>query len=176
MDLSALAREVAAELHTQDPQRRVEWVIADELIAQGDAHLLSLALQNLMGNAWKFTGPRPQARIEVGALPGTSTASASASGKEEGGLVYFVRDNGVGFDMAYADKLFAPFQRLHGMQRVPRHGHRPGHRAAHHRPPRRARLGRGGSRSGRNLLFHAGECMMEPEPSCWSKTIPTTRS
>jgi signal transduction histidine kinase len=119
VDLSVLAREVASQLQTQDEGRRVEWVIPDELPAQGDAHLLSLALQNLMGNAWKFTGPRPQARIEVGALPRTSPATAPGSGKEEGGLVYFVRDNGVGFDMAYADKLFAPFQRLHGMSEFP---------------------------------------------------------
>jgi PAS domain S-box-containing protein len=119
VDLSALAREVAAELQTQDPQRRVEWVVADDLIAQGDANLLSLALQNLMGNAWKFTGPRPQARIEVGAEHRTSPVSALASGDEGGGLVYFVRDNGVGFDMAYADKLFAPFQRLHGTREFP---------------------------------------------------------
>jgi PAS domain S-box-containing protein len=119
VDLSALAREVAAELQTQDPQRRVEWVIADELIAQGDANLLSVALQNLLGNAWKFTGPRLQPRIEVGTLPRTSPASAPASGGEEGGTIYFVRDNGVGFDMAYADKLFSPFQRLHGMREFP---------------------------------------------------------
>ncbi len=119
VDLSALAREVAAELQTQDPQRPVEWVIADELIAQGDANLLSVALQNLLGNAWKFTGPRLQPRIEVGLLPRTSPASAPASGGDEGGIIYFVRDNGMGFDMAYADKLFAPFQRLHGMREFP---------------------------------------------------------
>jgi len=119
VDLSALAREVAGELQAQDPSRRVAWVIADKLTAQGDVHLLSLVLQNLMGNAWKFTGPRPQARIEVGMLPRTSPASAPRGGKQEGGLVFFVRDNGVGFDMAYADKLFAPFQRLHGMSEFP---------------------------------------------------------
>lgn len=119
VDLSALAREVAAELQTQDRQRKVEWVVADDLMAQGDANLLSLALQNLMGNAWKFTGPRPQARIEVGVLPRASPASAAGLVTAEGERVYFVRDNGVGFDMAYADKLFSPFQRLHGTREFP---------------------------------------------------------
>ncbi len=119
VDLSGLAREIAAELQTQDPQRLVEWVIADKLPTRGDARLLSVALQNLLGNAWKFTALRPQARIEVGALPRTIPTSAPASGGEEEGLVYFVRDNGVGFDMLYADRLFAPFQRLHGMREFP---------------------------------------------------------
>ncbi len=115
VDLSALAREIAAELQALDPQRPVEWVIADGLVARGDAPLLRLALYNLLDNAWKFTGPRPQARIEVGCLP----PSARPARESEGGMVYFVRDNGVGFDMAYANKLFAPFQRLHSQYEFP---------------------------------------------------------
>jgi len=108
VDLSVLAREIAAELRASDPQRQVEFVIADEMIVQGDASLLRIVLENLMNNAWKFTGHRPQARIEVG------ITQSQADGK-----VFLVRDNGVAFDMAYAHKLFAPFQRLHGMKEFP---------------------------------------------------------
>jgi signal transduction histidine kinase len=107
VDLSALAREVAAELRTHDPQRQMELAIADRMVVQGDLHLLHIALQNLLDNAWKFTSPRLQARIEVGVT------------EQSGERVFFIRDNGVGFDMAYADKLFAPFQRLHGMREFP---------------------------------------------------------
>ena len=74
-----------------------------------------MVLENLLGNAWKFTAQRPRARIEFGVHDGTATEP-----------VYFVRDNGAGFDMAYADKLFGAFQRLHGAERVPRHRHRSG--------------------------------------------------
>jgi signal transduction histidine kinase len=102
VDLGALAREIAGELQAGEPARQVEFVIAEPLLVQGDAHLLRIVLENLLGNAWKFSAPRALARIEVG-------VAARA-----GARVYFVRDNGVGFDMAYADKLFAPFQRLHG--------------------------------------------------------------
>jgi PAS domain S-box-containing protein len=100
-DLSALAREVAHELETTDPGRTVELRIPDELITQGDPHLIRLVLQNLLGNAWKFTGHRDDATIEVG------------SKDHEGVQVFTVRDNGAGFDMKYADKMFDPFQRLH---------------------------------------------------------------
>ena len=77
------------------------------MVAQGDAVLLRAALQNLLGNAWKFTGKRPRARIEVGCA------------SEQGQTVYHVRDDGVGFDMRYASKLFAPFQRLHSLAEFP---------------------------------------------------------
>ena len=103
IDLSALAEEVIAELRRREPARRVAVEVAPGLAAQGDARLLRQALENLLGNAWKFTGRRREARIEVGAAP------------QQGGLCFFVRDNGAGFDMAYADKLFVPFQRLHRM-------------------------------------------------------------
>jgi PAS domain S-box-containing protein len=107
VDLSGLAREVAAELQARDPQRKTEFAIDPQMVVQGDAHLLRIALENLMNNAWKFTGLRPQVRIEVGMV------------EQAGERIYFVRDNGVGFNMAYADKLFVPFQRLHGMREFP---------------------------------------------------------
>jgi len=100
VDFSALAEEVAEELRRAQPERRVEFVIAPHLEALADRNLLRLVLQNLLGNAFKFTGSRPAARIEFGVTAGDEPA-------------YFVRDNGVGFDMAYANKLFKPFQRLH---------------------------------------------------------------
>jgi PAS domain S-box-containing protein len=108
VDLGDLAREIAADLQAQDPQRRVEFVIAQGLAVEADPHLLRVALQNLLDNAWKFTGKREQARIEVGSNPG--------EGSE---CVYYVKDDGVGFDMTYAGKLFAPFQRLHTMHEFP---------------------------------------------------------
>ena len=79
----------------------VEFVIQDALIAKGDPQLLRVVLENLLGNAWKFTSQSNKARIEFGAV--------ATEGKTE----YFIRDNGAGFDMLYADKLFVPFQRLH---------------------------------------------------------------
>jgi light-regulated signal transduction histidine kinase (bacteriophytochrome) len=101
VDLSNLARVVTEALAKRTPERIVSVVIAEGLAAQGDARLLRIVLENLLGNAWKFTSTTPAARIEVGMTP------------HEGRHAYFVRDNGAGFDMAYADRLFAPFQRLH---------------------------------------------------------------
>jgi len=117
VDLGALAREIAAELQAREPQRQVEFVIAPQMVVQGDAHLLRIALENLVGNAWKFTGKREQARIEVSCLPHPTPPLQAEEGRE--GVTYFVRDNGVGFDMTYAAKLFAPFQRLHGTEEFP---------------------------------------------------------
>jgi signal transduction histidine kinase len=106
VDLSALGREVAGGLQSQNPDRRVQILVMPGLRVHGDARLLRIALENLLGNAWKFTGQRKEARIELG----MTTNSAP---------VYFVRDNGAGFDMAYASKLFAPFQRLHAVEEFP---------------------------------------------------------
>ncbi|MCX6029383.1 MAG: ATP-binding protein [Chloroflexi bacterium] len=123
VDLAALAREIAAELRQRDPQRQVEFVIAEPLEVQGDPRLLRIVLQNLLENAWKFTGPHPLARIEVGQMTiadcGLRIADNLQSQISNLQSVYFVRDNGVGFDMAYANKLFAPFQRLHAMDEFP---------------------------------------------------------
>ena len=106
-NLSALAVSIAEELQTQEPQRKVEFVIAEGITAEGDLQLLRVVLQNLLGNAWKFTGRQPRARIEFGLT------------EWEGKPAYFVRDNGAGFDMAYADKLFTAFQRLHRVEEFP---------------------------------------------------------
>jgi PAS domain S-box-containing protein len=102
VDLSALAREVAAEIGHSQPEREVAVEIEDGLFAEGDARLLRVMLENLLGNAWKFTSREAEARVWFGA----STLGGTP--------VYFVEDNGVGFDVAYADKLFGAFQRLHG--------------------------------------------------------------
>ena len=108
VDVSALARAIATDLQRCEPTRQAEFVIADGVVAHGDARLLGVVLENLFSNAWKFTARQPQARIEFGSLP-----------QREGSLVFFVRDNGVGFDMAYADKLFRAFQRLHRRTEYP---------------------------------------------------------
>lgn len=97
LDLSALVREVADDLGSKESGRSVEWKIAPGLRARADAGLTRVILENLLGNAWKFTSKAPAARIEVG---------SSEAG-------FFVRDNGAGFDPAFADRLFQPFQRLH---------------------------------------------------------------
>lgn len=103
VDLSALAQQVAAELERGEPQRQVVWDIEPGLRVQADPTLMRVVLQNLLGNAWKYTGQTAQARI-----------SLSGNGLEPDGLMGFcVRDNGAGFDMAYADQLFQPFKRLH---------------------------------------------------------------
>ena len=101
VDLSELARQIAAELKLEQPDRQVEFVIADGLIDRGDERLLRVMLQNLFGNAWKYSARQAKASIEFGLA------------HYDGAPAYFVRDNGVGFDMAYADKLFKPFHRLH---------------------------------------------------------------
>lgn len=101
VNLSALARAIAAELRRPQPERPVEFVIADGVVVHGDPGLLRVALANLLGNAWKFTGKHPRARIEFGVT------------SPNGQPIHFVRDDGAGFDMAYADKLFGAFQRLH---------------------------------------------------------------
>ena len=107
VDLSALANEVVAGLRQTQPVRQVEFVIAEGLIVKGDAGLLRAVLENLLGNAWKFTGKKAAARIEFGVT------------RNEGKLAYFVRDDGCGFDMTYVDKLFVPFQRLHSAGEFP---------------------------------------------------------
>jgi signal transduction histidine kinase len=104
VDLSEIARAVAARLRDSQPERKVEFAIAEGLGDEGDAGLLSIAIENLIGNAWKYSSKRAQARIEMGMAP------------PNGHATYFIRDNGAGFDMAYYSKLFGVFQRLHSGQ------------------------------------------------------------
>ena len=110
VDLGDLTRKIAADLRRAAPERTAKFVIPDDLIADADPVLAEMVLRNLLGNAWKFTSRHPAARIEVGTARGS------------GERIFFVRDDGVGFDMTYADKLFAPFQRLHSEREFPGSG------------------------------------------------------
>lgn len=107
VDLSVLAEQIAEEIKNGTPGRQARFIIAPGLEARGDKRLLQIVLQNLLSNSWKFTGKNPDATIEVGRK------------QIEGKQAYFVRDDGVGFDMAYADKLFGAFQRLHSQSEFP---------------------------------------------------------
>ncbi|MCD4776183.1 MAG: hypothetical protein K8S15_09075, partial [Candidatus Aegiribacteria sp.] len=102
VDMSAFAIEIAEDLRQTDTDRNVEFVISPSISAHGDATLLKIALINLLSNAWKFTGNHEHARIEVGVE------------NIKNDNVYFVRDDGAGFNMKYVEKLFGVFQRLHG--------------------------------------------------------------
>ena len=101
LDLTSIAHEVTGRLRRQNPKQAVSVVVADGLLAEGDARLLTVVFENLLGNAWKFSSKRADATIEVGAVD------------RDARRAFFVRDNGAGFDMAYAAKLFGAFQRLH---------------------------------------------------------------
>lgn len=101
VDVSTLAQKTVAELRQQTPDRAVQVTIQPRMSVYGDRRLIANMLMNLVGNAWKFTRRNPHARIEIGQRT------------EGGATTLFVRDNGVGFDMAYEQKLFTPFQRLH---------------------------------------------------------------
>jgi signal transduction histidine kinase len=101
VDLTEIARGVAAELQQRQPERAVALEIAEGLRAQGDPQLVTIVLENLLGNAWKFTGKQPHPSVKVG------------SQADGAGVAFFVADNGAGFDMEQAHHLFAPFQRLH---------------------------------------------------------------
>lgn len=107
VNLSELAKTIASELQKTQTDRNVEFVIQKDLVVHGDARLLRIAMDNLLGNAYKFTGKNARTKIEFGAT------------QHEGKLVYFIRDNGAGFDMTYANKLFGAFQRLHSQTEFP---------------------------------------------------------
>jgi signal transduction histidine kinase len=113
VELSALAREIIGELRADQPERDVEVRVADGLLASGDPHLLRLALTNLLANAWKFTSNRRHATIDFGRY---------SQGDRAGTVVFYIRDNGAGFNMDYAGKLFEPFQRLHSAAEFPGNG------------------------------------------------------
>jgi len=124
VDLSGVARAIAGELRKTQPERRVEFVIAGGLRVDGDPGLLRAALENLLGNAWKYTSKHPTARIEFGALGLGAGGQRAVENPTDPQPplpdpdipIYFVRDDGAGFDMAYAGKLFGAFQRLHGAE------------------------------------------------------------
>ena len=107
VDLSAIVRDVVERLRASEPERTVELQVEDKLCADVDFRLARALLENLLGNAWKFTSKAPTACIEFGAT------------EKDGSAAFFVRDNGAGFDMAFASKLFAPFQRLHTSDEFP---------------------------------------------------------
>jgi len=107
VDLSALVTLVAGELRKANPERTLELVVQPRVFAHADARLMRITFENLLGNAWKFTAKATGARIEFGTR------------EQEGKAVYFVRDNGAGFDMKYADRLFGAFQRLHTDKEFP---------------------------------------------------------
>jgi signal transduction histidine kinase len=101
LDLSGVVREICKEFEKTDRERKVEYLIAPKVQVSGDQHLLRLVMENLLGNAWKFTGTKQEARIEFGIIDHSRRP------------VYYIRDNGAGFAMEYSNKLFVPFQRLH---------------------------------------------------------------
>ena len=107
IDLSSIARAVFEELKNKDPPRQITLCSEDQLLVEADSRLMRVAFDNLLGNAWKFTAKISEARIDVGL------------GQQEGGTVFFVRDNGAGFNMNYAENLFRPFQRLHSESDFP---------------------------------------------------------
>jgi signal transduction histidine kinase len=104
VDLTSIAHEILSMLQQRSSERDVEMVIADGMIVNADEHLLNVVMTNLLENAWKFTKSHSKTRIEVGTV------------SQDGQDVFFVRDDGVGFNMKYADRLFAPFQRLHSLE------------------------------------------------------------
>ncbi len=111
LDLTAMARRVAEEFRRAEPGRNVEWTVAEKLSAEADERLLAAVLENLLGNAWKFTSRRAKAKIAFESVV-----------TPEGERAYRVKDNGAGFQMDHADKLFHAFQRLHTVQEFPGNG------------------------------------------------------
>jgi light-regulated signal transduction histidine kinase (bacteriophytochrome) len=109
VNLSALAESIAADLRKAEPERPADWLIAPNVCAEGDERLLRVALDNLLRNAWKFTRYKPRACIQFGTVANPQFA-------------FFVRDNGTGFDMARAGKLFGVFQRMHSASQFPGSG------------------------------------------------------
>ncbi len=106
-DLTAMAKVIAKTLEEAEPARKVEFSIGEGLIAEADSRLLRVVMENLLGNAWKYTSRHDHARIELGL------------DHKNGHSVFYVRDDGAGFDPRYADRLFGAFQRLHGVKDFP---------------------------------------------------------
>lgn len=110
VDLSAIVRSIMDELVRNSPDRKVEWVVSEREEVQGDPHLLRIVMENLLRNSWKYTSKHDHARIEFG------------HSENHGQIAYFVKDDGSGFDQAFADRLFQPFQRLHAVADFPGNG------------------------------------------------------
>ncbi len=110
VDMTSMAQEIASEFQKSEPERHATFVIAPGLTVEGDRGLLRVMLENLLSNAWKFTSKQPEALIELGIR------------RRDARDVYFVQDNGAGFDMKYAGKLFGAFQRLHESSEFPGSG------------------------------------------------------
>ena len=142
VDLSGLVALLLDRMREADPGREAEVKVRPGVTVVADGQLLRIAVENLLENAWKFTAKTPMPRIEFGL---TNVAGEPS---------YFVRDNGAGFDMAYADRLFGPFQRLHLASEFPGHRHRARDRAAHHPSPRRPGLGRRPPGAGCDIPLH----------------------
>jgi PAS domain S-box-containing protein len=131
INLTDIVKKIMAELKNQQPERNLESLIQPELKAKGDARLIQAVMENLLGNAWKFSAKRNPAKIEFGLLQNRNKEEVAGNGDEEirhehqienlqsSELIYFVCDNGAGFDMKYADKLFGVFQRLHRADEFP---------------------------------------------------------
>jgi light-regulated signal transduction histidine kinase (bacteriophytochrome) len=111
LDLSGMARVIVEELRRAEPERDVKFTLAEGMRAQGDERLIQPVLENLLGNAWKFTSRKKEANVEFG--------STNDPGQE---VVFYIRDNGAGFNMDHAGKLFHAFQRLHSIQEFPGNG------------------------------------------------------
>jgi signal transduction histidine kinase len=107
VDLAEIAAEVVDDLRAADPARRVDVAMPEHVMVDGDAKLLEVLLVNLLGNAWKFTSGKEQAHIELG------------TERTDHSTVFYVRDDGAGFDPVYTDRLFTPFQRLHTGEEFP---------------------------------------------------------
>ena len=116
VNLSALASRILGELVAAEPNRRVTWTVEPGMNAQGDESMIEGVLANLLDNAWKYTANTPEPRIEVGVMRKAEDSGAAPS---QHSLVFFVRDNGAGFDMKHAARLFQPFQRLHREDEFP---------------------------------------------------------
>ncbi|EEF58016.1 PAS domain S-box protein [Pedosphaera parvula] len=129
IDLAPIVHAIMADLKQMEPQRQVEIIIPGELKVNADERLMRIALENLLNNAWKFTGKLPLARIEIGMKD------------HDGQMIFFVRDNGAGFDMSFADRLFGAFHWLHSNSECPGPWNRTGYRATYHLTSRRSYLG-----------------------------------
>ncbi len=111
INLSSIVENIAFDFSLREPLRKVEWIIEPNVITEGDIRGIKIVIENLLNNAWKYTRKKTKAKIEFGKIS-----------LSDNSIAYFIRDNGAGFDMTYADKLFGPFRRLHSEQEFSGHG------------------------------------------------------